>query len=258
MRPYFEYYTANLDRWPIELGVDLALIEKAPIAGLTHRVHLRLNLNHPTADGLCCQEESALLLAVEEEILSSLPKDSFCYVAHVTHRGRRTIILYMDGMPQPGQPLLDAVERVETHTTLLQFEEDPEWKEYLEYLYPNEGFRHQIKDRRVLKEFERRGDDPARNHSIEPVFSGLDEQGALELRKALESVGFMVGDVANVSNNGVTSWRVIGKVKSPLALSILDDYREIWMALAKEQGGHYDGWSAEVLPIGEGDGPASQ
>lgn len=258
MRPYFEYYTANLDRWPIEVGVDLTLHESAPIEGLQYRAHLRFNLNHPTADGLCCQEEAALLFAVEEEVLASLKEGSFSYAALVTHRERRTMILYLREEPSEGHPILKAVKRVETHTSLLQMESDPEWQEYKEFLYPDEGFRHQIKDRRVLQEFERRGDDPARLHSLEPVFTGLDEESALTLRQALEAVGFMVGDVSDVSQNGVANWSVVGKVKSPLALSILDDYRGIWMDLAAQHGGHYDGWSAEVLPVGEGDGPASQ
>lgn len=258
MRPFFEYYVANLDRWPLEVGVDLTLHDKAPIEGMKYRAHFRLTLNHPTPDGLACQEESALLLAIEEEVLAALQPGSFCFVANVTHRERRTIVLYLDAEPAPGHPILEAIQRVETHKTLFQFEVDPDWEEYLGFLYPSEAFRHQIKDRRILKEFEKRGDDPARTHSLEPAFSGFDEEAAKGFSTALEQAGFVVGEVSDISINGVANWRVVGAVKSPLALSILDDHRGVWMKLAEDHGGRYEGWSAEVLPIGEGDGPASQ
>ncbi len=127
--------------------------------------------------------------------------------------------------------------------------DDPSWEEYRTILYPSDNFLHQIKDRRILKEFEKRGDDCCEVHSIEPRFVGLSQDGASGLAKALEERGFGVKGIDEVGANGNREFNVTGVALSPLALPILDDFRGVWIYLADSNGGRYDGWSAEVVPV---------
>ncbi|MCA9320117.1 MAG: DUF695 domain-containing protein [Planctomycetes bacterium] len=249
MRPTFEYYMAKLDDWPFEVRVDLSLMESAPDAAMPIRWHIRLELNHPTVDGLCTAEEQALLLAIQEEIQAALTDDACQLVAVVTHRNARTMVVYSSEAPEEGHPVLKALSRVETHETRVIHEEDASWTEYRDFLYPNASLLHQIKDRRVLREFERNGDDCSEVHCIEPRFVGLNEDGAHDLAKSLAKAGFGVKAVDEIGANGEREWQVTAAAQSPLALSILDDFRQKWIDMAEQAGGRYDGWSAEVVPV---------
>jgi len=250
MRPEFEYYMAALDRWPFYAGVDLSLEEDAPLEGFEHRVHVRLELNHPTADGLCSAEEEALIYAIEQEILSHVSPEEMRLVAEVTHRNARTLVFYCSTAPDEEQGIYKALASVDTHTTKVLDEMDKDWSEYKDVLFPAPNFMHQINDRKVLREFERCGDDCSEVHSIEPLFVQLDENGAQRLASELKEAGFDVKDLAEVGLNGQREWQVTGQVRSPLALSILDDFRQVWLDLADRSGGRYNGWSAEVMPVG--------
>lgn len=245
-----ESYLSSLDGWPFEVQVDLAARERAPVAELPHRLHLRLELNHPTEVGLASAEEAALLSVIQEELLARVSASEAVLVAAVTHRKARTLVFYCAmGADTDGHPIQAAIDVVETHKTSLQSEQDPEWAEYLNVLYPDDNFLHQIKDRRVLKEFELRGDDCGEVHSIEPRFVGLTAEGAKGLASDLEKLGFDVKDMNESGLNGSREWIVTGIARSPLALPILDDFRANWINLARNAGGRYDGWSAEVVPV---------
>jgi len=249
MRSTFEFYVAQLDGWPFEVGVDLGPGKEARFESMPFRWHLRFELNHPDANGLASAEEEALLLTIQEEIESAMPDDGCRFVAAVTHRKAHTLVIYSDSLPKDGHPILKALEGIQTHTTRVLHEEDPKWDEYRDVLFPSTGFLHQIKDRQVLREFERQGDDCGEVHSIEPRFVGLSKEGADGLTTALKSKGFSIKGVDEIGLNGQRDWQVTAAAESPLALSILDDFRQTWMGLAEEAGGRYDGWSAELVPV---------
>ncbi len=244
-----EYYVAQLDHWPFEVGVDLSLKGSEKREELPFRAHIRLELNHPTDDGLCTAEEEALLVAVQEEILSSLDANDFCFVASVTHRNARTMVLYLREEPGEDSPINEVMEKVQTHKSRVMWEEDRAWAEYTDVLLPSENFQHQIRDRHLLKEFERQGDDCSEVHCIEPRFNVADEKKAEELAASLKDAGFGVKEITKVEANGNSSWRLVATAESPLGLAVLDEFRPTWLSLAREAGAQYDGWSAEVIPV---------
>ena len=249
----FDYYLASLDQMPFHVGVDMQLRDQTPQPDLPYRAHIRLELNHPTVDGLATLEEVALLREVEQQILGVLPAESFKLVAHVTHRSARTMIVYMRDEPIDDSDIVKSIlGATESHAIRVIYEVDPEWTEYRDVLYPSERFEHQIRDRHVLDRFEKEGDDCARNHEIEPRFSGLEQEAAEKLKADLEEKGFKVLEVKEVGLNGNREWQVMAQAISPLALAILDDFRECWIALARKHGGHFDGWSADVMPFETG------
>ncbi|MEZ6196222.1 MAG: DUF695 domain-containing protein [Planctomycetota bacterium] len=246
MRPNFEYYMASLDQWPFEVGVDLTARDRAPVAGKPFRVHLRLELNHASDDGLSTKEEDALLALIEDEILATLDPDGYELVASVTHRKARTLVLYSSRRPEDDPAIARALEKIETHTTKVMCEEDPGWDEYAEQLYPDTEMMHQIQDRRVLREFERCGDDAAEMHVIEPRFIGLDEAGAKALSESLSNLRYEIREMRRGAGD---EWIVTAAVKSPLGLAVLDEFRHTWLELARQTKGAYQGWSAEVVPV---------
>ncbi|MFT7619820.1 MAG: regulator of RNase E activity RraB [Planctomycetota bacterium] len=244
-----EYYVAQLDHWPFEVGVDLNLDVSNCKKELPFRAHIRLELNHPTDDGLCTVEEEALLVAVQEEILSELDAKDNCFVASVTHRNARTLVFYMRQAPDSSAPINEAMEKIQTHKSHVMWEDDADWTEYSDVLMPSENFRHQIKDRSVLREFERRGDDCSELHNIEPRFAVSDAKSADALAEALRESGFGVKEIVQSENNGNSGWQLTGLAQSPLALAVLDEFRPVWLNLADKVGAEYAGWSAEVMPI---------
>lgn len=245
----FERYMASLDGMPFEVEVDLSLHDRAPIAGLEYRLHIRLELNHPSADGLSSKEEDALLAAVEEEILDTLPAEDYVLAARVTHRSARTLVVFARKPPEEGDAVHQALDRFDTHRTRVQHANDPEWTEYLEVLYPSQELLHQIHDRRVLKEFERRGDDCSALHVIEPRFVGLSKAQAEALAEGLRARGFGVKTIEESAGADGKGWSVTGEARTPLGLAILDDFRHAWIELAGAHGGSYKGWSAELVPV---------
>ncbi|MEE9391723.1 MAG: DUF695 domain-containing protein [Planctomycetota bacterium] len=251
MRPNFDYYMARLDDWPFEVGVDLSVREAVPIDGLQFRLHVRLGLNNPSDDGLSTKEEDALLALIEDEMLHTLDSADYRFVAAVTHRKARTLVFYSRHSQMEGEAIHKVLTDAKTHNAKVISEEDPEWTEYTDVLYPNEEMLHQIMDRKVLKEFDRRGDDPASIHAIEPCFVNLCEEGVEICRSGLEAEGFVVTDVSETSRNGTGAkeFSLKARVKSPLGLAILDDFRHSWLSIAKKAKGSYRGWSSELVPI---------
>jgi uncharacterized protein DUF695/regulator of ribonuclease activity B len=246
MRPNFEYYMGKLDDWPFEVGVDLSLRERAPIAEKPYRIHVRFELNGASSDGLSTKEEDALLALIEDEVIATLDPEIYAFVSEVTHRKARTLVFYSSQRPEEDPTIQKALDLIETHTTKVIGEEDPEWTEYTEVLYPCEEMMHQIQDKRVLRQFERQGDDSAEVRAIEPRFIGLNEANAKTLAENLRGQGYGIGEIAD---SGSGTWSVTAQVQSPLALAILDDFRHTWLELARQHEGTYQGWSAEVVPV---------
>ncbi len=247
-----EYYVAQLDQWPFEVGVNLGLEPSAQKSELPFRAHIRLELNHPTDDGLCTKEEEALLLAVQEEILATLSPENHCFVASVTHRNARTLVVYLRDEPDENAEINKVMEKVETHASKVMWESDPEWAEYTDHLFPSENFLHQIKDRRLLKEFDRRGDDCSEIHNIEPRFMMKSKEAAEALSSSLAESGFAVKEINKLEGDDSFSWCLIASAQSPLALAVLDEFRPIWIELATKADAKFDGWSAEVVPLDGG------
>lgn len=246
MQTSFEYYVALVDHWPFEVGVDMSLPEDSRMEGLKYRLHVRFELNHPTEDGLCTAEEEALLCACQQEITADLEEANHRLVATVTHRSARTLVIYSREEPNEAHRIVQSLERVTTHKTTVIHEIDAEWQEFREVLYPSLNFRHQIKDRQLLREFERRGDDCSEVHSIEPCFAAASKESADGIAELLGEKGFKVLGVDEA--NGV-GWRVKAQVNSPLGLAILDDLRRIWLHLAESHNAQYEGWSADLIPV---------
>lgn len=254
MRPHFDYYIGALDRWPFHVGVNLALKSAAPVSGLEWRAHVRIDLNHPTADGLATNGEEAELYEVEDKILSHLKREDYCFVSQVTHRNRRTMVIYLREKPEENSKLMTGLESILNHkTAIIDCVHDPEWSEYKEVLYPQPNFEHQINDKKRLKEMERSGDDCSRLHAIDVSFHAPTPQAAEKLAAELKLVGFGVKSVLRAGGSESQGWRVIAEVESPLALSILDDFRETWFDTARRAGCRFDGWNAEIVPV-EADG----
>lgn len=254
MRPHFDYYIGSLDRWPFHCGVNLSLKDAAPLEGLVWRAHVRIDLNHPTADGLATNDEEAELYNVEEQILARLAGDEHCFVSQVTHRNRRTMVIYLKTEAKEGHPLVQGIASVTTHkAAMIECVNDPDWSEYLEFLYPQPNFEHQIRDRKTLKVMEERGDDCSRLHNITAEFWASDPAIAEKLAAEMKQLGFPVASIVKAEGADKGGWRITGIVKSPLAIAIIDDFREKWLALAESTGARYDGWRAEIVPV-ESDG----
>lgn len=234
----FACYLAALDGWPFEVAVDLALADRAPLAGLPWRAHVRMELARPTPDGLCAPEERDDLGREEAAILALLQDDGCALVARVTHRGARTLVFHC----RDCAPEVEEKVRVLTRhrRPRWQLVHDPEWTEFRSVLLPSREMLHQIEDRRVIREYEASGGDPSASHRIAARFRGEGDPASSTLVEALREKGFVVRvlDLADPE-----SW-LVAEADSPLFPALLDDFRHTWIQLALEHGAVYVGWSA--------------
>lgn len=240
----WEFYECNVDDGRAFVSVDLDLHEEAPIASLPTSLCVTVPMLAPRADGLSTAEERPALDAIEDQLTAAFAAEGATYVGRGTWGGARRHYFY--------GPTLDcveaALERVRATVTDRALEgdgfDDPGWRQYLEFLYPNDLAWVYIKDHRVIDALHAHGDEGQATRQIDhwAYFARAADRDAF--------VAELDDDVFQVTDR-----RDDAEGERPFMLQFSHDGAPAHIhpltcrlhRLAGRHGGDYDGWECPVL-----------
>jgi hypothetical protein len=243
----WDFYLCRVDDKPASIFLDLALARDAPFGDLPHMAYVFVSMNAPRPDGLSSKEEFDTLAAIEDALEQGLCTDfSTRYVGRNTSAGRRDFFYYT-GRESGWKDRVAAVMRsFPAYDVDYGARSDPEWETYFRFLYPAPADHQRIMNRRVCFNLEKHGDALAKEREIDhwAYFPNAAARSAFVAR-AVE-LGFEWREDRNAEKAGEDFGAHLTRVDVP-SFQAIDAVTMPLFDLAREFGGHYNGWGCGVV-----------
>jgi regulator of RNase E activity RraB len=233
----WDFYFLRVADKAASIYVDLGAHETAPNPNLPYMAYIRLHMNAPRDDGL---------VTIEDSLKAALVNGSTDYVGRCTTNSCRDFFFYVATPTEWSSRVASCMSLFASYKYEADTREEREWSSYLEYLYPSDGDRQRIENRRVCDALERNGDKLTVAREIDhwAYFSSQETLNAY-VAEAIQ-LGFNVREVfppdANDERHCARVWR-----SDVPAYHSIDDVALPLFNLAAAHGGEYDGWESVVV-----------
>ena len=242
----WDFFMCRIEGAPASIRTNLALIEVAPLEGLTQRLQFCIKMKNPTPEGFPSNEEYPILCAIEDAIGEKAEAAGAVLVSVIKSEGVLELWFYCDN----AETLVDICQK-----TLGNFEgylyqdfsvEDPEWEDYFGFLYPDEFSYQTMQNRKVLMQLEKNGDKMEVPREIDHFFYFKEAAQQQAFAKEAEAKGFKVrfNDDEFVEDRKAEGKEYPYMVEATREDSPLDIDDIVWdlLELASPFEGDYDGW----------------
>ena len=242
----WDFFMCRIEGAPASIRTNLALIEVAPLEGLTQRLQFCIKMKNPRPDGLSSNEEYPILCAIEDAIGEKAKAAGAVLVSVIKSEGVLELWFYCDN----AETLVDICQK-----TLGNFEgylyqdfsvEDPEWEDYFGFLYPDEFSYQTMQNRKVLMQLEKNGDKMEVPREIDHFFYFKEAAQQQAFAKEAEAKGFKVrfNDDEFVEDRKAEGKEYPYMVEATREDSPLNIDDIVWdlLELASPFEGDYDGW----------------
>ena len=242
----WDFFMCRIEGAPASIRTNLALIEVAPLEGLTQRLQFCIKMKNPRPDGLSSNEEYPILCDIEDAIGEKAEAAGAVLVSVIKSEGVLELWFYCDN----AETLVDICQK-----TLGNFEgylyqdfsvEDPEWEDYFDFLYPDEFSYQTMQNRKVLMQLEKNGDKMEVPREIDHFIYFKEAAQQQAFAKEAEAKGFKVllSDEKTVEERKAKNYTHPYTVQATREDSPLDINDIVWdlLELASPFEGEYDGW----------------
>ncbi|MFO0683994.1 MAG: DUF695 domain-containing protein [Sandaracinus sp.] len=241
----WDFYFFVVDGRPCSTMLDLSLIAKAPDATRPWLLSVRLPLREPRPDGLTTNAEASELGKLEDSLVRAL--DAHCggvFVGRMTWNGVRDLFFYLQRTETLEQALAAGLSGGTPRRLMTRKQRDPEWRHYLDVLYPGPLEWRWIEDRRLVETLAAAGDKSDIARPIEHLASFASREAAEAWALSVKQMGFEV-EIERTDGDGRWSAHAVREDRSELAH--VHDIVERLYGLAEEQEGTYQGWECAVV-----------
>lgn len=242
----WDFFMCRIEGVPASIRTNLALIEVAPLEGLTQRLQFYIKMQNPRPDGLSSNEEYPILCAIEDAIGEKAEATGAVSAGVVKSEGFLELWFYTQNAEALAKTCEEALQAFEGYQSGYNIAEDPEWEDYFGFLYPDEFSYQTMQNRKVLMQLEKNGDKMEVPREIDHFFYFKEAAQQQAFAKEAEAKGFKV----RFNNDEfVEDRKAEGKEypymveatreDSPLAINDI-----VWdlLELASPFEGEYDGW----------------
>ena len=242
----WDFFMCRIEGVPASIRTNLALIEVAPLEGLTQRLQFYIKMQNPRPDGLSSNEEYPILCAIEDAIGEKAEATGAVSAGVVKSEGFLELWFYTQNAEALAKTCEEALQAFEGYQSGYNIAEDPEWEDYFGFLYPDEFSYQTMQNRKVLMQLEKNGDKMEVPREIDHFFYFKEAAQQQAFAKEAEAKGFKV----RFNNDEfVEDRKAEGKeypymVEATREDSPLDIDDIVWnlLELASPFEGNYDGW----------------
>ena len=242
----WDFFMCRIEGAPASIRTNLALIEVAPLEGLSQRLQFYIKMQNPRPDGLSSNEEYPILCDIEDAIGEKAEATGAVSAGVVKSEGFLELWFYTQNAEALAKTCEEALQAFEGYQSGYNIAEDPEWEDYFGFLYPDEFSYQTMQNRKVLMQLEKNGDKMEVPREIDHFFYFKEAAQQQAFAKEAEAKGFKV----RFNNDEfVEDRKAEGKEypymveatreDSPLAI---DDIVWDLLELASPFEGEYDGW----------------
>jgi regulator of RNase E activity RraB len=248
MSDAWDFYFANVNSVLASLFVDLGIRDSVPAPDRPWLLWTWVYFRQPRDDGLSSSEEAPILHQIEDAVTHAVKEITEAeLVGRITTSGRREFYFYGPRPDHFVEAVASALKAFPSYEFDSGIQEDPEWSQYLNVLYPSPEDRQRIKNLHVVEVLEKRG-DPLKTPRLVSHWAYFNSpQDRTKFIAKAVAAGFKVADEFESDDPetehpfGVTlertdrvDWNSINEVTLNL------------FRLAQEVGGDYDGWETPV------------
>ena len=242
----WDFFMCRIEGAPASIRTNLALIEVAPLEGLTQRLQFYIKMQNPRPDGLSSNEEYPILCDIEDAIGEKAEATGAVLAGVVKSEGFLELWFYTQNAKTLAKTCEEALQTFEGYQSGYNIAEDPEWEDYFGFLYPDEFSYQTMQNRKVLMQLEKNGDKMEVPREIDHFFYFKEAAQQQAFAKEAEAKGFKVrfNDDEFVEDRKAEGKEYPYMVEAtredrPLAI---DDIVWDLLELASPFEGNYDGW----------------
>ena len=242
----WDFFMCRIEGAPASIRTNLALIEVAPLEGLTQRLQFCIKMKNPRPDGLSSNEEYPILCDIEDAIGDKAESTGAVSAGVVKSEGFLELWFYTQNAEALAKTCEEALQTFEGYQSGYNIAEDPEWEDYFGFLYPDEFSYQTMQNRKVLMQLEKNGDKMEVPREIDHFIYFKEAAQQQAFAKEAEAKGFKVrfNDDEFVEDRKAEGKEYPYMVEatredSPLAI---DDIVWDLLELASPFEGNYDGW----------------
>ena len=242
----WDFFMCRIEGAPASIRTNLALIEVAPLEGLTQRLQFYIKMQNPRPDGLSSNEEYPILCDIEDAIGDKAEATGAVSAGVVKSEGFLELWFYTQNAEALAKTCEEALQAFEGYQSGYNIAEDPEWEDYFGFLYPDEFSYQTMQNRKVLMQLEKNGDKMEVPREIDHFIYFKEAAQQQAFAKEVEAKGFKVrfNDDEFVEDRKAEGKEYPYMVEatredSPLAI---DDIVWDLLELASPFEGDYDGW----------------
>lgn len=242
----WDFFMCRIEGAPASIRTNLALIEVAPLEGLSQRLQFYIKMQNPRPDGLSSNEEYPMLCDIEDAIGEKAGAIGAVLAGVVRSEGLLELWFYTQNAEALAKTCEEALQTFEGYQSGYNIAEDPEWEDYFGFLYPDEFSYQTMQNRKVLMQLEKNDDKMEVPREIDHFFYFKEAAQQQAFAKEAEAKGFKVrfNDDEFVEDRKAEGKEYPYMVEatredSPLAI---DDIVWDLLELASPFEGNYDGW----------------
>ena len=242
----WDFFMCRIEGAPASIRTNLALIEVAPLEGLTQRLQFCIKMKNPRPDGLSSNEEYPILCDIEDAIGDKAESTGAVSAGVVKSEGFLELWFYTQNAEALAKTCEEALQAFEGYQSGYNIAEDPEWEDYFDFLYPDEFSYQTMQNRKVLMQLEKNGDKMEVPREIDHFFYFKEAAQQQAFAKEAEAKGFKVrfNDDEFVEDRKAEGKEYPYMVEATREDSPLDIDDIVWdlLELASPFEGNYDGW----------------
>ena len=242
----WDFFMCRIEGAPASIRTNLALIEVAPLEGLSQRLQFYIKMQNPRPDGLSSNEEYPILCDIEDAIGEKAEATGAVLAGVVKSEGFLELWFYTQNAEALAKTCEDALQTFEGYQSGYNIAEDPEWEDYFGFLYPDEFSYQTMQNRKVLMQLEKNGDKMEVPREIDHFIYFKEAAQQQAFAKEAEAKGFKVrfNDDEFVEDRKAEGKEYPYMVEATREDSPLNIDDIVWdlLELASPFEGNYDGW----------------
>ena len=205
-------------------------------------------MNAPRPDGLSSNEEFETLSTIEDALTKRLEEDcNACLAGRITGDSRREFYYYGSRPLNLERMVQQELANFPGYRFDCDTQPDPDWRQYLDVLYPTDENYECIKNMAVLEVLSEAGDDPDLVRPIWHYVLFKSDDGLNQFIEWSRDNGFELDDRVRSDGPGKLEPGSVCIVSSHTTRpDEIDNYVLKVFGAARQFGGEYDGWETRV------------
>jgi regulator of RNase E activity RraB len=243
----WDYYFTRVNDALSSILVDQSFYATAPLPDRPWLVYVWVYFNSPRHDGLASVDEASRLSEIEDALESALGATEGVPVGRITGSNRREFYFYTAGAEGVNAAVTAVMEKFPEYRFDVGDQEDANWAQYFDVLYPSPRDQQRMSNRRVLDELKKQGD----RHEIEReidhcLYFGSEAQREI-CRALLVADGYRIQSEENLdSSHGAMPYSLVVTRSDAVEFHRINEITLELYELAKKYNGVYDGWGCGV------------
>lgn len=240
-------YFCNVNDKLASIFLNLDLRDSAPDVTRPWLLWVWVYFQHPRPDGLSSRLEFETISALEDKLTAAVEQQCRATMSgRITTDGRREFYFYGSDPQAFEKVVTQSMASFEGYKFDFDKQEDPDWNQYLNVLYPSEEDLERIKNSEVLEVLKRKGDALEAPRDILHWAYFKTKNDRADFRNSVQVLGYRIESESEFKETDNPYAICVGKEQDIRSDALDEAVIELFRA-AKRANGEYDGWESPVV-----------